>query len=68
MEADRRSLTVSKFHMLDLAGPERQKKTKAKGDCLKRGNNINLGGLLKVLATLLSLLLVKKIEEPTATY
>ena len=58
---------VSKFHMVDLAGPERQKKTKAKGDRLKRGKNINLG-LLKVLAKLLSLLLVKKIEEPTATY
>merc|ERR1719232_2489812 len=42
-KSDGRALTVSKFHMVNLAGSERQKKTKAKGDRLKEGININMG-------------------------
>ena len=40
---DGKALTVSKFHLVDLEGSERQKKTKAKGERLKEGININMG-------------------------
>ncbi|MFN9901339.1 MAG: hypothetical protein ACK55Z_21675, partial [bacterium] len=34
---------TSKFHFVDLAGSERLKKTKAEGERLKEGININSG-------------------------
>ena len=36
-------MTVSGFHLMELAGSERQKKTRAKGERLKQGININKG-------------------------
>ena len=45
---------VSKFHMVDLADSERKNKTKAKGDRLKEGININMG--LLILGNLISVL------------
>mmetsp|Transcript_95477 Transcript_95477/g.169517 ORF Transcript_95477/g.169517 Transcript_95477/m.169517 type:complete len:457 (-) Transcript_95477:7-1377(-) len=41
-DIDGASLTVSKLHLIDLAGSERQKATGATGDRLKEGAQINL--------------------------
>lgn len=41
-DVDGVSSTVSKFHLIDLAGSERQKATGATGDRLKEGAQINL--------------------------
>ncbi len=49
--------TTSKFHLIDLAGSERAKKTKASGERLREGININrgllaLGNVISVLSTI----------------
>jgi len=41
-DVDAATLTVSKLHLIDLAGSERQKATGATGDRLKEGAQINL--------------------------
>ncbi|CAE7040794.1 KIF3A [Symbiodinium natans] len=41
-DVDGATLTVSKLHLIDLAGSERQKATGASGDRLKEGAQINL--------------------------
>eukprot|EP00930_Biecheleria_cincta_P072901 TRINITY_DN60242_c0_g1_i1.p1 TRINITY_DN60242_c0_g1~~TRINITY_DN60242_c0_g1_i1.p1 ORF type:complete len:471 (+),score=83.74 TRINITY_DN60242_c0_g1_i1:53-1465(+) len=48
------TLTVSKFHLIDLAGSERQKATGATGDRLKEGAQINLS--LSALGNVISAL------------
>ncbi|KAK2116214.1 Chromosome-associated kinesin kif4a [Saguinus oedipus] len=42
-KSDKNSSFRSKLHLVDLSGSERQKKTKAEGDRLKEGININRG-------------------------